>query len=65
MAREVFVVKYNEGTDLYMIQYNSQYSLCQWGNITNPQVMEWSTLAAAQAVAASINSGTVGTTKPN
>lgn len=64
MGQQQYVVKYNDTTDLYMISYDPIYSNCTWGSVDNPSLMIWSTLEAAQNVAASINSGTVGTTKP-
>jgi len=63
MARNLYVVKFNETTDLFMIHYDPNYSLCEWGGPNHPDVMTWETLAAAQQVAASINGGTVGTPK--
>lgn len=64
MGQNLFVVKYNETTDLFMIHQDEQYSLCEWGGPNHPEVKTWTSLAAAQAVATAINGGTVGTTKP-
>jgi hypothetical protein len=62
MAKNQFVVKYNEATDLYLTVYNPDYNLCQWGAVG--MALTFSTLEQAQAIALGINSGTVGTTKP-
>lgn len=65
MPHSTFVVKFNSSTELYMIEYNPNYSLCRWGTIDNPDLLEWDSLAAAQNIATSINSGTVGLPKPH
>jgi hypothetical protein len=60
-----YVVKFNSSTELYMIGYNPNYSLCRWGTLDNPELLTWDSLAGAQAAATSINSGTVGLPKPS
>lgn len=62
MPANQFVVKFDVNTNLYMISYNPDYTRCQWGNANHAIV--FGTLEEAEAIAAGINSGTVGTTKP-
>lgn len=62
MGQQQYVVKYNDTTDLYLVVYNPDYNLCQWGSVD--VALTWETLQDAQNIAASINSGTIGTTKP-
>lgn len=64
MPQNQFVVKYNDAVELYMIFYSPNYYLCEWGAITHPDLLVWSTLGDARAIATSINSGTVGLPKP-
>lgn len=64
MPNTKFVVQFNDTVDLYMIDYQPEYKACSWGTIEHPNVMTWGTLEAAQAVALSINHGTVGIPKP-
>lgn len=64
MPSQKFVVKFNDQTDLYMVHYDPDYSRCEWGTLNNAQLMEWGTLAAAEAVATSINHSTIGLPKP-
>jgi hypothetical protein len=62
MPRTTYVVVI-EGTDLYLTGYNAQNPPASiFGNLNN--AIEYTTLAAAQAAAALIGGGTVGTTKP-
>ena len=63
MGHQTYVVKI-EGTDMYLIGYNLQNPPgSTFGNLSN--AIEYATLAEAQATAAAIGSGTVGTTKPH
>lgn len=62
MAKDLFVVKYNESTDLYLLVYCTVWENCQWTSPGNAAI--WNTLAQAQNVASLIGHGTVGTTKP-
>lgn len=64
MPNQEFVVQYSNQTDLYMVHYDPDYSLCRWGSLQDPNLMVWSTLEAANAVATSINHGTGGLPKP-
>lgn len=63
MPREEYVVRLSETSDMYMIGYNPIFENCVWGNPEN--AVTYPTLAEAQAIAAGIGGGTVGTTKPN
>lgn len=62
MGKQTYVVVI-EGTDMYLIGYNVQNPPASiFGNLSS--AIEYSTLGDAQAVAALIGSGTVGTTRP-
>lgn len=62
MPKTLYVVKLSESIDLYLTYYSTDPAHCLWGNPNDALV--WSTLAEAQAIAADIGGGTVGTTKP-
>jgi hypothetical protein len=64
MAAQLYVIKYNETTDLFCIFFSTNYSKCRWGSINDPDLVVRYTLAEVQTMALSINSGTVGTPKP-
>lgn len=63
MPQQEFVVRFNETSDMYLTFYSSDLTHCLWGNLRDAII--YSTLAAAQSVAASIGGGTVGTPKPH
>lgn len=63
--KKMYVVKFNSSTELYMIAYSPNYYFCRWGSLQHPDLMTWDSLAGAQGVASSINSGTVGLPKPS
>lgn len=65
MPRPEFVVRFSETSDAYLISYTGEptFENCTWGSVGN--AMLFATLQAAQNFATSINSGTVGTTKPS
>ncbi len=60
MPPTVYVVL-NPSVDLYLTYYSTDPAHCLWGNIRD--ALTWATLEQAQAVAASIGGGTVGTPK--
>jgi hypothetical protein len=63
MGQQQYVVQYNDVTDLYLVVYDPDYNNCKWGNAES--ALTWTTLEGAQAMAASIGHGTVGTPKPH
>jgi hypothetical protein len=66
MAQQLFVVRHSTADDLYMLNpYSPVYSQNTWGAISNPNLMTRLTLAEVQAMAATINSGTVGLPRPS
>jgi hypothetical protein len=64
MPQQLYVIKYNQTTDLYCIYYSNVYTKCRWGSALDTDLVTRLTLAEVQAMAANINSGTVGTPKP-
>jgi hypothetical protein len=64
MPQQQYVVQYSNQADLFMIHYDPDFNLCRWASNEHPNVMTWNTLAAAQAVAVSINNGTIGMPRP-
>lgn len=61
MSQQIYVVL-DQSTGLYLTSYSYDPEACGWGNSNN--AVTFSTLAAANEIAASIGGGTVGTTKP-
>lgn len=62
MPKELYVVKYSENTDLYLLYFSSNPEHCLWGNVQD--ALTWPTLPQAVAVADAIGGGSVGTPKP-
>lgn len=62
MPKQLYVVKFDTETDLYLLYFSSNPEHCLWGNPGD--ALTWETLPQANAVAAQIGGGTVGTTKP-
>lgn len=59
-----YILKFDSATNLYCTSYSSNYSECQWGTLSNPNLVTWDSQAAVNAAAAAINSGTVGVPRP-
>lgn len=62
MPKTEYVVKFSETIATYLISYQDNYQNCVWGN--SGDAITFNSLGEAQAVAAGIGGGTVGTTKP-
>lgn len=62
MSKQLYVVKLNEQTELYLKTYSAVFENCEWSS--PDQAITWTTLEQAQTVASAIGNGTVGTTKP-
>ena len=62
MPKQVFVVKLDEQTDLFLTYYSTDPAHCLWGSVND--ALTWPTLPQAVAIANAIGGGTVGTTKP-
>lgn len=62
MSKQLYVVKLNENTELYLTVFSPGYENCQWSSAD--QAITWTSLEDAQTVANAIGHGTVGTTKP-
>lgn len=62
MPKTEYGVKYSETINTWLISYQDNYQNLVWGAAS--AAISFDTLEDAQALAAAINGGTVGTTKP-